>query len=135
LETNLPALKNLHVKAEEYEEEIIFLHKVDEGRADQSYGIHVAKLAELPDKLLNRASVLLKQLEEKSPSKQETSNEVNESEGQLILIYDKNEHDKRNETNETTESTILKELKALNILELTKLESKNLIYKLHSKIK
>src|SRR5690625_4056417 len=48
LETNLPALKNLHVKAEEYEEEIIFLHKVDEGRADQSYGIHVAKLAELP---------------------------------------------------------------------------------------
>src|SRR5690625_6206653 len=56
LETNLPALKNLHVKAEEYEEEIIFLHKVDEGRADQSYGIHVAKLAELPDKLLNRAS-------------------------------------------------------------------------------
>src|SRR5699024_10580682 len=76
LETNLPALKNLHVKAEEYEEEIIFLHKVDEGRADQSYGIHVAKLAELPDKLLNRASVILKQLEEKSPSKQETSNEV-----------------------------------------------------------
>src|SRR5690625_8013049 len=46
LETNLPALKNLHVKAEEYEEEIIFLHKVDEGRADQSYEIGRASCRE-----------------------------------------------------------------------------------------
>src|SRR5699024_11481899 len=82
LETNLPALKNLHVKAEEYEEEIKYLHKVDEGRADQSYGIHVAKLAELPDKPVNRASVRLKELEEEARSKQETSNKENESEGQ-----------------------------------------------------
>jgi len=135
LETNLPALKNLHVKAEEYEEEIIFLHKVDEGRADQSYGIHVAKLAELPDKLLNRASVILKQLEEKSPSKQETSNEVNESEGQLTFFVDSNEPVKKTEPIDSTESAILNELKALNLLELTPLEAMNLIYKLQSKLK
>src|SRR5699024_10397737 len=85
--------------------------------------------------LLNRASVILKQLEEKSPSKQETSNEVNESEGQLTFFVDSNEPVKKTEPIDSTESAILNELKALNLLELTPLEEMNIIYKLQSKLK
>ena len=38
---------------------VVFLHKIKEGPADKSYGIHVAKLAELPDALINRAAEIL----------------------------------------------------------------------------
>src|SRR5690606_1855383 len=52
LEQSLPRLKNIHVKAIEQNGNVVFLHKIHEGPADQSYGIHVAKLAELPDSLI-----------------------------------------------------------------------------------
>ena len=42
-----------------------FLHKITEGPADKSYGIHVAKIAGLPTKLLERADIILQKLENK----------------------------------------------------------------------
>lgn len=42
---------------------VVFLHKIKEGPADKSYGIHVAELAELPKSLIERASRILEQLE------------------------------------------------------------------------
>ncbi|MCQ5157395.1 DNA mismatch repair protein MutS, partial [Faecalibacterium prausnitzii] len=48
LEDKLAELKNVHVRAEEYEGKVVFLHQIKEGAADKSYGIHVAQLAELP---------------------------------------------------------------------------------------
>ena len=43
--------------------QVVFLHKIKEGPTDKSYGIHVAKLAELPDSLIARAKEVLAQLE------------------------------------------------------------------------
>ncbi|NMA69057.1 MAG: DNA mismatch repair protein MutS, partial [Desulfitobacterium sp.] len=57
---------NLHVGVREYGEEIIFLHKIIPGRADRSYGIQVAKLAGLPNPLLQRAKIILHELESAS---------------------------------------------------------------------
>ena len=65
LENNLKNLKNIHVSAHEEDGEITFLHKIKEGSVDKSYGIHVAKLANLPDKLIKRASSILKVYESK----------------------------------------------------------------------
>lgn len=65
LENNLKYLKNIHVSAHEENGEITFLHKIELGSVDKSYGIHVAKLANLPDKLINRASSILKVYEAK----------------------------------------------------------------------
>ncbi|MGY3779069.1 DNA mismatch repair protein MutS [Isobaculum melis] len=65
LEDTLPALKNIHVGAVEEDGQVVFLHKIMEGPADKSYGIHVAKLAGLPDELLTRANTILTALEEK----------------------------------------------------------------------
>ncbi|MDY0011159.1 MAG: DNA mismatch repair protein MutS [Candidatus Izemoplasmatales bacterium] len=63
LEDNLPALKNVHVKAKEEKGNIVFLHQVVEGPTDKSYGIHVAKLAKLPKNILTRSSEILTELE------------------------------------------------------------------------
>lgn len=62
---------NLHVSVREHGDDIIFLHKILPGRADRSYGIHVARLAGVPTELLNRARTLLIELENTS-----THNEV-----------------------------------------------------------
>ncbi|WP_018922476.1 DNA mismatch repair protein MutS [Salsuginibacillus kocurii] len=63
LADELPAAQNVHVAASEENEEVVFLHEVQEGRADKSYGIHVAKLAQLPTDVLYRAQTVLEELE------------------------------------------------------------------------
>ena len=55
---------SLHcMKIKEYKGEVVFLHEVIDGSADRSYGVHVAKLAGLPDVVIKRAEQVLKQLE------------------------------------------------------------------------
>ncbi len=53
LEDSLKGLKNVHVGAVEKDGELVFLHQMQDGPADKSYGIHVAKLAGLPDSCYN----------------------------------------------------------------------------------
>ncbi len=65
LEKSLKHLKNIHVSAYEENGSITFLHKIQEGSVDKSYGIHVAKLANLPDSLIDRAEKILKIYENK----------------------------------------------------------------------
>ena len=52
------------MKVREWNDSIVFLHEVVSGVADRSYGIHVAKLAGLPDAVVNRAEEVLRALEE-----------------------------------------------------------------------
>jgi DNA mismatch repair protein MutS len=53
---------NLHVAVREWNDEIVFLYRIQNGRADRSYGIHVAKIAGLPPKAIERAKSLLETL-------------------------------------------------------------------------
>ncbi|MBQ0137784.1 MAG: DNA mismatch repair protein MutS [Kurthia sp.] len=63
LEQELPRLRNVHVSAAEQDGKVVFLHKVKQGPADKSYGIHVAQLAELPDEIIRRSRELLQVFE------------------------------------------------------------------------
>jgi DNA mismatch repair protein MutS len=54
---------NLNVAVREWNDQIIFLRKILPGRADQSYGIQVARLAGLPDSIITRAKQILENLE------------------------------------------------------------------------
>jgi DNA mismatch repair protein MutS len=63
LADKLPGVKNAHVTAREWGDQVVFLHKVESGPADRAYGIHVAKLAGVPQKVLERAQTLLHTLE------------------------------------------------------------------------
>ena len=60
----LPSVANFHVAAREFKDDIIFLHKVIEGRSDRSYGIQVARRAGRPAAVVRRASDILKSLEQ-----------------------------------------------------------------------
>ncbi len=62
LEAELAGLVNLRLEVKEWEGKIIFLHSVGPGRSDKSYGIHVARLAGLPEKVLLRAQEILHSL-------------------------------------------------------------------------
>jgi DNA mismatch repair protein MutS len=65
----LPGIRNAHVSAREWNDTVVFLHKVEPGPADRAYGIHVARLAGLPKQVLERANVLLKEFEKNGSSK------------------------------------------------------------------
>jgi len=64
LSSTLDSMKCYSMKIKEWNDDIIFLHEVVEGVAHRSYGTHVAKLAGLPDTVVQRAKVVLKELEE-----------------------------------------------------------------------
>ncbi|MDI6640691.1 MAG: DNA mismatch repair protein MutS [Elusimicrobiota bacterium] len=66
LEQKLKGVKNFNVSVHEWKDEIVFLHKIVPGYSDRSYGIHVAKLAGLPESVVTRAKNILIELERKS---------------------------------------------------------------------
>ncbi|HLA86060.1 MAG TPA: DNA mismatch repair protein MutS [Thermoguttaceae bacterium] len=64
LEQSLARVKNLNVAVREWQDHVVFLHKIVEGAADKSYGIHVARLAGVPREVIGRAKEILARLEE-----------------------------------------------------------------------
>lgn len=133
LDQTLSRLKNIHVRAEEYQGQVVFLHQVKEGAADESYGIHVAKLAGLPEPLIDRATVILAELEKTDVQPELT----NPNFDQLSLFP----HESNDETNESVSSKeekvdheIIQELKQLNLLEMTPLDALNALYRLQKKV-
>ncbi|MBR3362345.1 MAG: DNA mismatch repair protein MutS [Bacilli bacterium] len=113
LEDTLPCLKNIHVSAYEEDGKITFLHKIKEGSVDKSYGIHVAKLAGLPDNLIKRADQILKIYED---NEQKRDIKIQESLPIDDLI--------------PKESKIEKELNKIDPLSITPIEAINVLYKL-----
>ena len=61
---SLAGVKNLNVAVREWKDDVVFLHKIIDGAADKSYGIHVARLAGVPREVIDRAKEILAQLEE-----------------------------------------------------------------------
>ena len=79
LEDSNESIKNVHVEVHEEDDEVTFLYKIKEGRADRSYGINVARLAKLPDSVLTRAKQLLDELEKNKDKKRL-------SQSQMVMI-------------------------------------------------
>ncbi|ARB37096.1 DNA mismatch repair protein MutS [Bacillus subtilis] len=135
LEDKLPQLKNVHVRAEEYNGTVVFLHQIKEGAADKSYGIHVAQLAELPGDLIARAQDILKELEHSGnkPEVPVQKPQVKEEPAQLSFF---GEAEKPAETPKLSkkEKQVIDAFKSLNILDLTPLEAMNEMYKLQKKL-
>ena len=117
LENTLDKLKNKHVSAEEKDGQITFLHKVKDGSIDKSYGINVAKLANLPKEVTDRATEILSVYENKEKKRD-------------IVIQTTLPLDFKEEKNEIEEK-----IKELNVLEITPIEAINVLYELKNKIK
>ena len=145
LEDKLPQLKNVHVRAEEYNGTVVFLHQIKEGAADKSYGIHVAQLAELPEDLIARAQDILKELEQsgnkpevtvhksQEEKPQEEKPQVKEEPAQLSF-FDAAEKPADTPKLSKKEKQVLDAFKSLNILDMTPLEAMNEMYKLQKKL-
>ena len=127
LENELPHLKNVHVRAEEYEGELTFLHKVEFGPSDRSYGIQVAKLAKLPLSLIKRAEVILKHLESQNDRVKL------ESEHNLFNL-DFVEQQPLTPLSEE-EKNVLETIQETDVLSMTPIEALNLLYQLQAKLK
>ena len=113
LNQTLPKLKNIHVSAYEEDGNLVFLHKIKEGSVDKSYGIHVAKLANLPDSLIHRANEILNLYE---TNEKKTTHVIQET---LPLEF----------TNEE-ESQVEKRLKEIDPLNMTPMEALTTLFEL-----
>lgn len=120
LEEHKAHIKNVHVSAHEEGGTITFLHKVKDGSVDKSYGIHVAKLAQLPDSLIKRADEILMSYENKKPKKEVVSQISMNLEESVAPI---NKYD-----------IIKKKLDDINPLELSPMEALNVLYELKSEM-
>lgn len=74
LEEKLPRIKNFHVTIKEADNRIIFLRKLAAGGSTHSFGIHVARMAGMPNSLIERADELLQQMEQKHINPRHTTN-------------------------------------------------------------
>ena len=113
-------IKNVHVSAVENGNEITFLHKVKNGAVDKSYGIHVARLAKMPEELLNKAEEILNEYESNSKKKNP------EEKIQLAMDFEPN----------VKKDDIIKEtIEKIDVLNTTPIEALNLLFDLKQKIK
>lgn len=139
LSDELPQLQNVHVSAIEENGKVVFLHKIKEGPADKSYGIHVAELAELPEELISRAKEILKSLEAEQTVKVPPAVMVNEEafkndETQLSFF---NEMPKKKENKQVPKKDmqVLDQIRSINLLEMTPLDAMNELYQIQKKLK
>lgn len=127
LETVLPGVYNCHVEVGEENSEIIFLHRIMPGGSDDSYGIEVARLAGIPDAVVQRAQQILLNLEEENMGQQRLKirKHARSMDGQLDLFA----------SSMALKNTdgILERLKELDIQLLTPLDALNILHDLHQK--
>lgn len=144
LENELDKVANFSVAIQEEGDDIIFLRKIIKGGADRSYGIHVAKLAHLPESLLKRANELLCNLENKSilknksalclnqniVSKENINNFIDEDKKDIKL---KNKKEKQLSLNDLKDKSILDQISKIDLLNITPLQAINILNELQKK--
>ncbi len=124
LEEEGNGIKNYSIAVKEKGEDIIFLRKIVEGGTDESYGVHVAKLAGVPKEVTKRANEILKTLERKSILKDtpHTKSEKQKSEGQFDMFNYKL-------------AEIAQELDKVDLNELTPIDALNTLVRIKEKMK
>ena len=113
LENSISTIKNVHVSAIEEDGKITFLHKIKNGAVDKSYGIHVAKLAGLPDEVIKDALEILAMYENK-PKTEKADTQL-----QLVMEFPEEKKD-----------PIKEKLDKLDPLRMTPMEALNALYEL-----
>ncbi len=131
LENTIPGIKNYHITIREDGEDVIFLHKIEPGYVGQSYGIHVAKIAGVPNPIIKRANVILKALEDndnyKSKKRDNDSKVYYKTEKSNNIILEESENNQYQE--------ILDMIKDIDINTLSPIVAFEKIQELKSKLK
>lgn len=120
LEETLEGVKNLNVDVAEENGNVVFLHKIVEGSASRSYGIHVARLAGAPEELLSRAEERLEELESRSREAEEIMyTESAKKADHKAGVEDDTAAPQQMSLFDLAPNTIVKRLKELDLMETT----------------
>jgi DNA mismatch repair protein MutS len=123
LAARIPGVKNMHVRVKEFGNEVIFLHRVAEGVAEGSYGVHVARLAGLPEEVTEKAAKILDQILKNNPL--DAMGELRSREPKFLkqlALFAAEEH------------PVIKRLKGLDLDKLTPLEALEILAELKQEL-
>ena len=116
LEGQMPGVKNYNIAAKKKQDDILFLRKIVRGGAEASYGIEVAKLAGVPDRVISRAKVILEELE--------TSGGISPGDGYAAPAAESAQFS----LEDVGALALADKLRAVDVDTLTPIEAMNLIY-------
>ncbi|RJR22007.1 MAG: DNA mismatch repair protein MutS [Nitrospiraceae bacterium] len=126
----LDGIKNLNVAVKEWGDEIIFLRRIEEGGADKSYGIQVARLAGLPDETITRAREILANLEKSELNELGAPKLAYASDAGISLTAGAGQLD----LFATQADPVMKELLGLDVLSMTPIEALNKLFEMKKKL-
>lgn len=139
LEGKIDNVSNYCVAVKEKGDDIVFLRKIIKGGADKSYGIQVAKLAGLPDIVIDRAKELLDQLTDSDITEkiQNIETKAGQTTGKTKKVkhYDEVDLGQMSLFETVSDEDVLKELRDIDISNLTPLDALNTLYRLQTELK
>lgn len=138
LEGKISSVNNYCIAVKEKGDDIVFLRKIVKGGADKSYGIQVAKLAGVPDSVIERAKELAEELSEADIT--EKISERKTAKGSLRKVrkpkkYDEVDIEQMSLSQTVSEGDIVRELSEIDVGNLTPIDALNTIYRLQQRLK
>ena len=138
LEGKISSVNNYCVAVREKGDDIVFLRKIIKGGADRSYGIQVARLAGIPDIVIERAKEIARQLSDNDITEKIQSIEVKAGESgkpARVPHYDDVDLNQMSLFDTVQENDVLKELQELDVTNMTPMDALNTLYRLQSELK
>ncbi len=136
LEGKIAGVNNYCIAVREKGDDIVFLRKIIKGGADRSYGIQVAKLAGVPDSVIERAKELAEELSAnditETAVEKSLSNEVKKPKRRKVDEVDMHQ---MSLFDTVTDADIVRELNEIDVTQLTPIEAMNTLYALQNKLK
>ena len=130
-----PRIKNLHIKVKEWNDQIIFLRKIDNGSCDHSYGIQVARLAGVPKKVIIRAREILSNLENMELTPDHKPVLARHRDERLKKSHEQTDLFSGVQLNiiDSHSMEILQKIQSIDVNKLTPLEALNILFELKKK--
>jgi len=136
LEGKMSNVNNYCIAVKEKGDDIVFLRKIVKGGADKSYGIQVAKLAGVPDMVIDRAKEIVAQLSDNDITQKVQGISVDSShDKKKVKKYDEVDLEQMSLMDTVTDADIIRDLREIDISNLTPLDALNTLYKLQNSIK
>ena len=137
LEGKMNNVNNYCIAVKERGDDIVFLRKIIKGGADKSYGIQVAKLAGVPDMVIDRAKEIVEQLSDNDITEKVQSIKIeNKGDGKnrKMPVYDEVDLAQMSLFDTVKDEDVLQELKEIDVTNLTPLDALNTLYRLQNKL-
>lgn len=137
LEGKMDNVNNYCIAVKEKGDDIVFLRKIVKGGADKSYGIQVAKLAGVPDMVIDRAKEIVEQLSDNDITERVQNIEVDHTRGERRkpIRYDEVDLEQISLFDTVTDEDVVRELKEIDVSNLTPVDALNTLYRLQNRLK